>query len=280
MPFLYEGQLHHVRFRPRRHRFSQGVYYCTLNVDELDESKNILFSIEKPNLFSFYTRDHSRRTQAKNKTAQDLRQWAQDVLNDLGVKFRPAQIWLTSFPRVLGYAFNPISFWHCYDVDGALRVVICEVNNTFGETHNYVICHPDLREITSQDWFRSDKVFHVSPFFPVSGRYDFRFAGHPLSGDQLKVDIVYYEKMGDISPVFSAGMDLVKQPMTWRRCLRAFFRFPLLTFYVIGNIHFQAIRLWFKKATFHRKPLPPAKMSTGCPKNTAAGVEREREISL
>lgn len=281
MPFWYEGSLQHARFRPREHKFSQGVYYCCLNVDDLAAAENPIFSIEKRNLFSFYTRDHGRRSQVKNKSAHDLRAWANDVLQQLNLNFQPTQIWLTCFPRVLGFAFNPISFWHCYDELGVLRVVICEVNNTFGETHNYVICHPGLKEITSSDWFSSDKVFHVSPFFPVKGRYEFRFKSHPLcASHQQNTDIIYFEDAKDRKPIFTSTLRLQTTAFTWRRCLSAFFRFPLLTFYVVGNIHFQAIKLFFKRAKFHRQPMPPQKMSSGSvPLNQPKETKEMRSIS-
>ena len=54
---------------------------------------------------------------------------------------------LYAFPRMLGYVFNPISFWLCHDAAGAVRAVLCEVRNTFGEQHNYLLAHPDGRAL-------------------------------------------------------------------------------------------------------------------------------------
>ena len=80
-----------------------------------------------------------------------------------------------TMPRMLGYVFNPVSFWFCRDRSGALRAVLCEVNNTFGESHCYLVHHDDLRPIEPDAWLDGRKAFHVSPFLPVEGGYRFRF---------------------------------------------------------------------------------------------------------
>lgn len=259
---LYEGQLHHCRYRPKEHRFSQNVYYLSLNLNQLAQNKNLFFSIDKWNLFSFFSKDHGRRSQKKNTKAHDLKLWAQEQLNAAGFDFQPVDIWLTCFPRLFGYAFNPISFWHCYDSKSQLCAVIAEVNNTFGETHNYVIAHKDLSPITEKDWFTSDKVFHVSPFFPVSGRYEFCFKGHPRHTTAMNISIVYFEKADNKKPIFDAQLKMTAKALQPKDTFRLIATYPLLTIMVVGNIHFQALKLWFKKATFFRKPKAPQTLTT------------------
>lgn len=261
--WLYEGELHHCRHSPRKHQFSQSVYYFSLNLNLLNHAANKLFSIDRWNLFSFFSKDHARSSQKKNTESQDLRPWAQASLSAAGIEFKPDSIYLTCFPRVLGYAFNPISLWYCYDKSRILRAVICEVNNTFGETHNYVIAHKDLAEIKDTDWFTSDKVFHVSPFFPVSGRYEFRFLGSPINGEKLHVSIVYFESSDAKKPIFDSQLKMSSKALSAGDLPRLLFSYPLLTVYVVGNIHFQALKLWFKKAKFFRKPAPPEHLNSG-----------------
>ena len=46
-------------------------------------------------------------------------------------------IFLLTHLRYLGYCFNPISFYFCYDRSGRLDTILAEVNSTFGESRNY-----------------------------------------------------------------------------------------------------------------------------------------------
>ena len=85
------------------------------------------------------------------------------------------EIVLYCFPRMLGYVFNPVSFFVCHDAAGTVRAVLAEVNNTFGESHCYLLAHADGRALVSGETMTAPKVFHVSPFFPVAGHYEFRF---------------------------------------------------------------------------------------------------------
>ena len=98
-----------------------------------------------------------------------------------------------TLPRMLGYVFNPVSFWFCRDRSGALRAVLCEVNNTFGESHCYLVHHDDRRPIEPDAWLEGRKVFHVSPFLPVEGGYRFRFR---LDDGRAHVDVNYHDAEG------------------------------------------------------------------------------------
>ena len=99
-----------------------------------------------------------------------------NILNDHGLGLADGEVRLMTLPRVLGYGFNPVSFWLCHDRDGGLRAVVAEVNNTFGERHSYLCRHDDHRAIGAGDRIRARKAFHVSPFMAVEGQYVFRFA--------------------------------------------------------------------------------------------------------
>ncbi len=89
------------------------------------------------------------------------------------------RVLLVAQPRVLGFLFNPVSFWLIVDQTDDLRAVIAEVNNTYGQRHSYLCAHDDLRPIRFSDTLTTKKVFYVSPFQDVSGRYDFRFDYQP-----------------------------------------------------------------------------------------------------
>lgn len=161
------------------------------------------------------------------------------------------EVVLHTMPRIFGYVFNPVSFWFCHDAAGSLRAVLAEVNNTFGERHNYLIHHDDLRPISRDDTLQARKVFHVSPFFPVQGSYRFRFGA---SNGHHSVDIDYY--IGEQRQLRTrvSGQARMLDGAGLRRWL---LRHPLMTFGVVLRIHWQALRLALRRVPFFRKPLPP-----------------------
>src|SRR3982074_1008899 len=85
------------------------------------------------------------------------------------------EIVLYAFPRMLGYVFNPVSFWVCHDTSGNVRAVLAEVHNTFGETHHYLLADENGRALVSGETLSARKALHVSPFCAVQGHYAFRF---------------------------------------------------------------------------------------------------------
>ena len=143
------------------HRFDYPVYFVRLPMHDLAHAESRWFSLNRFNLLSFHEADHG--------DGGNCLDWVQDLLAQHGL-IADGDIWLTTFPRVLGYAFKPVSFWHCHRADGRLLAVLAEVNNTFGERHVYL-----LRTNDPNATLHADKVFHVSPFFPVRGRYTFGF---------------------------------------------------------------------------------------------------------
>jgi DUF1365 family protein len=154
---------------------------------------------------------------------------------------------------VLGYAFKPVSFWFCHRADGALVAVIAEVNNTFGERHCYLLAGHDLaygRELEAR------KVFHVSPFCRVEGRYRFRFMRNAV---RLVARIDHDDDAGALLQTSVSG---TLEPITPAIMRQAFWRQPLLTLAVIARIHWQAVKLWAKRVPFVGKPTPPERFVT------------------
>ena len=245
--YLYSGTVTHTRLRPFRHRFRYRVFYGLFDIDRLGEMDQRLrwFSVERFNLFSFYPEDHG----AADGTS--LRRWAEDLLAEAGVELEGGSIKLLAMPRILGYAFNPLSIWYCYGPDEDLRGFIHEVRNTFGDRHAYVVpvSRLSLRHGT-------DKAMHVSPFNGMDQSYGFSLTE---PGDQLSVAIAVQESE---QVVMRAGMTLRRESLTDRRLLKMLVTHPLLTVKVITMIHLQALRLWFKGARFHRRPEPASEPTT------------------
>ena len=236
------GRVMHARLHPARHRFDYAVFFVRLPMHDLARVPTRWFSLNRFNLLSFHEADHG--------DGGNCLDWVHDLLDQHGL-IANGEIWLTTFPRVLGYAFKPVSFWHCHAADGGLVAILAEVNNTFGERHVYLLRTRDPDAV-----LHADKVFHVSPFFPVRGQYTFRFQS---GADYFRSRIDYDDGSGDALRTAWFGR---LQPLTARACLRAFFTHPLMTWGVIARIHLQALRLAIKRVPFFRKPPAPFKEVT------------------
>lgn len=239
------GTVMHRRLRPVLHRFAYRVFFLRLKLSELESAENRLFSLNRFNLASFHFRDHGARDGTHPLV------WIRAVLAREDLQSADGEIWLHCFPRVLGYVFNPVSFWFCHSRNGALRAVLAEVNNTFGERHCYLLAYPDGRPIDDGQTLGVRKVFHVSPFFPVSGNYVFRF------GEAGGARISRIDFHDDDGPMLLTSISGRAQPLTASRLLRAVAARPLMTLGVMGRIHWHALRLWAKRVPFFPKPKPP-----------------------
>lgn len=157
---LCQGQVRHKRLRPVRNAFSYGVFYLRVPVHAPDAGLPALrwFSRNRFNLLAFHDADHGDGT-------QPLQAWISALLARHGVQDADGEIWLQTMPRVLGYLFNPVSFWFCHRADGVLRAVLCDVRNTFGERHLYLL--ENGGGIANGALLEAAKSFHVSPFLPL-----------------------------------------------------------------------------------------------------------------
>ncbi|MSP77300.1 MAG: DUF1365 domain-containing protein [Rhodospirillaceae bacterium] len=243
---IVDATVVHRRQRPCVNAFRYRVPYLCLGLDRLPQAAGRWLKVEHAGLVSFRRADHGARD------GGDLQGWLDDILaaNGLGEACDNPAVLMT-MPRMLGYVFNPVSFWFCRDRAGALRAVLCEVNNTFGECHCYLVHHADRRPIQPGDWLDGRKVFHVSPFLPVAGSYRFRFR---LEERIVHVDVNYHDADGLMLATSVGGR---REPLTDRAVLRRFLLRPLFTLGVVVRIHWQALHLWRKKAKFYGKPAPP-----------------------
>jgi DUF1365 family protein len=249
-PQILFGRVFHCRRRPVRHAFAYPVFFLRIPLSSFAGAGCGIFSVDRANLLSLHARDHGPRD------GSPLEPWVRARLAQAGVGAADGEILLQAFPRVLGFVFNPISIFYCHDRHGALRAVLCEVSNTFGERHNYLLAHRDGRPIAGRDWLRADKVFHVSPFCEVDGFYRFRFAG---DGSRQFAQIDYHDGGGKL---LVTAIDGEAQPIAARSLARALVGYPLMTLGVVARIHWQAFRLWLKRVPFFSKPEPPLQETT------------------
>lgn len=242
--WLYRGQVSHARLAPRPHYFSYPAFFICFPLQERQALQSRLFSLDRFNLFSLHQSDQG--------DGRDAETWIRQVLQRESVTQADGAVWLLTLPRMLGFVFNPVTFWLCHDRAGALRAVLCEVNNTFGERHCYLLQPDDGSAIDAHAELRSRKVFHVSPFFPVAGEYRFRFL---LAPGQRTVAINYLQ---DERLLLKTALTGQACAMTDRALLRLFLSLGWSTLLVVLRIHWQALKLWRLGLPFHRKPQPPA----------------------
>lgn len=244
---LYTGRLRHRRRRPRRHEFSYGVHQVLLDLDDLPRLDRTVagFGHNRAAVTSFHDVDHL------GALDRPLRAKLDDWLRANGVEPPGGPVTLLTNLRVLGYVFNPVSWFFVHDRDGALALVVAEVNNTFGDAYAYIL--DDLRPAQGGMLAAGrTKRFHVSPFLPIDGhRYEFRVRP---PGDRL---LVHMDVLDDTGKVFDATLALRRGPLTTRRLWAALARRPLLPLRTIVLIHWNALRLWARRVPFHRRPDPP-----------------------
>jgi DUF1365 family protein len=249
-PRLLFGRVAHFRKRPAHHGFVYPVFALRVPLSQIDALAGPLFGVDRFNLFSFQRRDFGPRD------GTSLEAWARRILADGRVAEADGEIVLQALPRMLGYAFNPIGIWYCHDREGQLRAVICEVSNTFGEHHNYLVAHGDRRPIAPGDWLTAAKAFHVSPFCEVEGHYRFRFTER---GEHHTARIDYHDRDG---PLLVTSISGDEREITTGCLARTFLAYPFMTLFVIGRIHWHALRLWAKRVPWFRKPEPPLQETT------------------
>jgi DUF1365 family protein len=241
---LARGTVRHVRLRPLRHAFGYPVHFLRVRVDVLG-SINLpwMLSYNRFNLFSIRDDDYGY-------AGMPLGQGARHCLEAAGIHDADGAIWLHTFPRIFGYAFNPVSFWHCERDDGSTRAIVCEVNNTFGERHSYVIANQDGTALQNGQLHQAPKRMHVSPFSEVRGQYQFRFHASGAGAQRRSLArIDYADEGGEILRTSISG---TWQPATAPALLRALLNAPLQSIAVMARIHWQALRLWVKRVPWFR----------------------------
>jgi len=240
---LYLGRIRHRRMDEPAREFSYPIWHALIDLDELPKLDRDLrfFSHNRFNLTGFDDRDHmgSEFVPVRVKLKTWLRQ--RGVATELG------RIELLTHLRILGHVFNPVSFFFIRDREDRLRHAVAEVNNTFGETYCYLL---DVEGSSIRH--EEDKRFHVSPFQPLDGRYRFRITE---PGERLTAHI---DVLRDGERVFDTTLSAARRDLDSGALLRTVARHPHLGLWTLGLIHYQALRLWLRKAPFFTKPEPPA----------------------
>lgn len=240
------GPVRHRRLRPAAHAFAYSSYFLMLPMRTLRREPCPALHRNGTGWLSFHDADHG-------DGGPDSLAWLDALLAREGITEAEGEVWLHCFPRVLGYAFKPVSFWYCQRADGATAAIVVEVNNTFGERHCYLLQGKNLcagRELTAA------KVFHVSPFCRVAGHYRFRFM---QAEARMIARIDHDDEAGPLLQTSVAGR---LAPLTAASARAAFFAMPAYSLMLIARIHWQALRLALKRVPFFGKPAAPEHLVT------------------
>lgn len=239
---LYECTVMHHRLSPKENRFTYSLFLFCLDLDEINAvaSRVCGFSYNRFNLYSFRDRDHL--TGRKGGT---VKQNLAAYLDQNGVALPPdARVILLTLPRVLGYIFNPVSFYFCFDAAGLPLCALAQVGNTFGEMKPYLLTAPDAEGVFR---LRTPKHFYVSPFSALDLDFDFKLHA-PGEALQIHID----DRQGE-RRILLSSLTGTRVPLTTGQLARLTLKFPLLTLKVIFLIHWQALLLWLKRLPFHTK---------------------------
>lgn len=233
--FLYRGVVTHRRLRPVPHALRYRVFQVLLDLDEAPKiaAGLRLFGFNRPAPVSFYERDHG------DGSAGGLKAQIEALAAAAGYE-TGGPVRVLCFPRVFGFVFNPISVFYCHSPNGRLSALVYEVNNTFGDRVAYAA--PGERRHSL------DKAMHVSPFMDMSHSYHFAVS-NPAQDLRFAIQV----KRGD-ELWLSAALTARRRSLTDKDLLAVLIGVPFMTLKVVGAIHLEAAKLWFKGVRYRPKP--------------------------
>lgn len=233
---LYLGKLRHRRFSPRDHQFTYPVFMAFLDVDRLCDLMRVspFSAYNRWNCLAYDERDHLGDPQ------KPLRQRLQEDAARNGVELPAGKIFLLTHLRYLGYVFNPVSFFYCYDEAGELALILSEVNNTFGETQNHWLAPESQRPNAAAKRYVTPKHLHIAPVHPMDLEYVWIFTP---PGEQI---VAHMNTLSDGQPHFDATLQLERRPWNARGLAKAMASYPLMTLKVKATIHWETLCSWLR----------------------------------
>ncbi len=241
---LYRGTVVHKRLRPVEHRLSYNVFTIVADVDRMDELNRLkFFSIDRFNLYGFRPRDHG------NRDGNSVAQFAWGEVKKCGLIEDVQRIEMVFYPRILGYAFNPLTVYYCLRASGEPAMMIYEVRNTFGEDLTYILQAGDPHGTVFTHSI--GKQFYVSPFNDVEGSYDFHVTA---PAEEMTFGVALRTSEG---AMLRTHFKATRQPLSDWALVKVFFAYPLMTVKVMMGIHWEALKLWRKGLTLKTRPAAP-----------------------
>ncbi len=256
------GEIRHRRYRPKPHEFTYEMYWSLLDLDKLEETfaKSKLWSLEKWNLISYRNKDFHQNSKNKennlpesNKTNINKQAILDTIRQRTGDNFS-GQVFMLSHLRYLGFNFNSVCFYFCYENDN-LKYIVSEITNTpWGERHSYLHrCDEGKKDGKSGDnlfQFEFDKAFHVSPFLTMDMHYQWLFK---VEDEELRIHMVVNQKRTHYK-FFDATFTVDYLPLTKSNMRKLVLTRPLQPLKMVAAIYWQALKLWLKKIPFVPHP--------------------------
>jgi len=244
--YIYTGTINHRRFTPFDHFFTYPLFltYIDLSTFESALKKSWIWNINKPALISFNRKDYHGEVSLDLENAV-----RKTIFQRIGKKVK-GPIRLLTHLRYFGYCFNPVSFYYCFDeTDSQVEIILAEVTNTpWNERHAYIIHNRSKNGNINNLKEDLDKRLHVSPFWGMDHQYEWVFT------QPEETLLVYMKNFKDGKKVFDVTLDMKRMPFTLPQLLKEVARFPFITIIVVFRIHWQAFKLWLKKAPFFMHP--------------------------
>ena len=234
---IYNGIVTHQRFKPIKHSLKYKTFSLLVNLDELESlDKNIsIFSLNRFNIFSFYTKDHGERD------GSSIKEWILKTISKFNISNNITKIKLLCYPRIFGYVFNPLSIFYCYE-NNNLRAIFYEVKNTFNEQHTYIFKIKNYKNIEQ----KCKKKFYVSPFMDMETFYNFKLL------DPKEKLSVFIKQTDNKETILTATQTGDRKEFSFKQLVSNFFKYPFMTIKIISSIHYEALLLW-KKGAIYRK---------------------------
>lgn len=220
--------------------FSANTYMVFLDLEKKYEIAGKIPGLAI-NRFSLHTISDRHHFKYKKPAERNMLANVKEYLKNNNITLREPRYFLLTNPAILGYVFNPVSFYFIYDGND-LKYIISEVNNTFGEQK------PFLHTVDS-DTIRdkAQKMFYVSPFISHDAFFNFEFT---IPKENLVIRI-YTTQNENI--LLDAVMKSKRIPLTAGNLFRMAASVPFMTMKVILLIHYYAMKLFLRKVPYFRK---------------------------
>jgi cyclopropane-fatty-acyl-phospholipid synthase len=249
---IYHGEVTHARLSPVKHSFRYPVYFYAFDLDDLNQlaRQTALFGYNQRRPVAIHDQDYLAPGESS------IREKLEEVLKKSGRTFPLGKVVLVTAARFFNYIFNPVSFFYCHDNNGLLICVVAQVRNTFGEMHLYLLNVQDAEKIDGRLRFRADKQFHVSPFFPRQGHYEFRLTE---PGEAIDNTLNYHlnDQLTLVARIHGQA-----EPLTAASLVRTILAHPLCASLTMPRILWQAAKLhWQRRLPVYQKPIPDSTMT-------------------
>ena len=244
--YIYNGVIRHRRYTPFEHFFSYPLFMVYVDISKVSKilETSLIWNVNKPALISFYRKDyHGEPTKPLDKAVRDT------IYKKTGKRIN-GPIRILTHLRYFGFCFNPVSFYYCFNTSASkLEMIMAEVTNTpWNERYSYIIDKKMLSGSKKNLVAELEKKLHVSPFWGMDHQYEWLFSE---PDESLLVNMKNF-KSG--MKVFDATLTMKRKALTIKNLLISVLRFPFITLLVVYRIHWQALKLWIKKAPFFPHP--------------------------